>query len=58
MFRPKMFEHGERKTALTLYHLKSRFEELGHPCALRMDYDLKTRRFKSVDYEEADGEAA
>lgn len=58
VFRPKVFDNGERKTAATLYHLKARFEELGHECALKLDYDLKSRRYKSVDYDEATQDAA
>ena len=48
--RPSLFEDGERKTEATLYVLKSRFEELGHPCKLDLDFDLSKRRYVSVDY--------
>jgi twinkle protein len=48
--RPKVFENGERKTEADLYVLKSRFDELGYPCRLAMNYDLKEGRFKSIDY--------
>lgn len=48
--RPKVFEKGERKTEAHLYVLKSRFDELGYPCRLAMNYDLKEGRFKSIDY--------
>jgi len=48
--RPKVFEKGERKTEAYLYVLKSRFDELGYPCRLAMNYDLKEGRFKSADY--------
>ncbi len=48
--RPKVFDKGERKTEAQLYVLKSRFDELGYPCRLAMDYDLKEGRFKSIDY--------
>lgn len=58
IFRPKVFENGQRKTGATLFHLKARFEELGHECALKLDYDLSSRRYKSVDYEEANENAA
>lgn len=58
VFRPKVFENGQRKTEAVLYHLKARFEELGHECALKMNYDLKTRRYKSVDYDLGEQEAA
>lgn len=58
VFRPKVFENGQRKTEATLFHLKARFEELGHECALKLDFDLKTRRYKSVDYAAAEEAAA
>ncbi len=48
--RPKVFEKGERKTEAYLYVLKSRFDELGYPCKLALDYDLKEGRFKAADY--------
>ena len=51
--RPKVFEKGERKTEAYLYVLKSRFDELGYPCKLALDYDLKEGRFKSADYKMA-----
>lgn len=50
VFRPKVFENGQRKTEATLFHLKARFEDLGHECALKLNFDLKTRRYESVDY--------
>ncbi len=47
--RPKVFDKGERKTEAYLYVLKSRFDELGYPCRLALDYDLREGRFKSAD---------
>ncbi len=48
--RPKVFEKGERKTEAYLYVLKSRYDELGYPCKLEVDYDLNAGRFKATDY--------
>ncbi len=48
--RPKLFEDGERKTEAALYVLKSRYDELGYPCKLALDYDLNEGRFKATDY--------
>jgi twinkle protein len=52
VFRPKVFEDGQRKTEATLYHLKSRFEEIGYDCKLELEYDLATRRYRSTDYKQ------
>ena len=30
--------------------LKSRYDELGYPCKLKIDYDLNEGRFKATDY--------
>lgn len=49
--RPKLYERGERKTEAVLYHRKTRFQELGYPCKLGVDYLVKSGRFRSVDYE-------
>jgi twinkle protein len=49
--RPEFFEAGVRKTEATLYHRKSRFEQLGWPCKLGLNYDLNTGRYKSTDYQ-------
>jgi twinkle protein len=48
-----VFDNGERKTEASLFHLKTRFEELGHECRLDLKYDLSTGRFRSTDYEAA-----
>jgi twinkle protein len=48
--RPEMFDGNERKTCADLLHRKARFEELGYPCRLAMDYDLKTGAYRSLDY--------
>jgi len=49
--RPAVFEDGQRKTEAELYHRKARFEELGYPCKLKMDFDLKSGKYRSADYE-------
>ena len=48
--RPKIFDGGERKTEAVLYHRKARFEELGYPCKLSLDFDLTRDRYVSADY--------
>ncbi len=30
--------------------LKTRYDELGYPCKLAVNYDLNEERFKAVDY--------
>lgn len=48
--RPEIFDGTNRKTEATLFHRKARFEELGYPCKLGLDFDLKTGRYISTDY--------
>jgi twinkle protein len=48
--RPKFFDETGRKTEADFYCRKSRFEELGYPCRLKMDFDLNTGRYRSTDY--------
>lgn len=49
--RPKVFEGGEVKTETSFYHRKARFDELGHPCKLNMDYKIDQGRYVSIDYQ-------
>lgn len=49
--RPKMWEAGQIKTEAQFFHRKARIEELGYPCKLGLDYDRKTGKFKSIDYD-------
>jgi twinkle protein len=49
--RPKVFDDGKRQTAAELFQLKARFDELGYPCKLLLDYSLSTGRFYSTHYE-------
>ena len=50
VYRPDMFKDGQVQTACRFYHLKARFEELGHPCKLEMDFDRNQGRYVSTDY--------
>ena len=49
--RPQRYEKGEIKTGAFLYHRKARFEELGYPCKLGLDYKIKEGRYVSADYD-------
>lgn len=49
--RPEIFDGVNRKTEAVLYHRKARFDELGYPCKLALNFDLKTGSYKSTDYE-------
>jgi twinkle protein len=49
--RPEVFDGTNRKTEAHLYHRKSRFEELGYPCKLAMDFKLSEGRYISTDYQ-------
>jgi twinkle protein len=48
--RPTLFEGGTQNTEATLYVLKAKYEELGYPCKLHLDYRLSERRYHAVDY--------
>jgi twinkle protein len=49
--RPKMYEKGAVKTECQFYHRKARFDELGHPCRLSLDFKRQEGKYVSVDYE-------
>lgn len=49
--RPEMFDGGQRKTEAMLLHMKARFDELGYPCQLNLNYDLERGRYVSTDYQ-------
>jgi twinkle protein len=53
IFRPRVFENGKRKTDAQVFHLKTRYEELGYECKLGVEYDLSSGRFRSTDYDPA-----
>jgi len=48
--RPKMFDGQQRKTEAELHHRKSRFDELGYPCVLDLNFKVNEGRYVSVDY--------
>ena len=48
--RPEVFKDGKRQTEANLYVLKCRYDELGYPCRLTLDYELDKGRFRSTDY--------
>jgi twinkle protein len=43
--RPQMFQGTDRKTHTAFYHRKARFEELGYPCKLMLNFELLSRRY-------------
>lgn len=47
--RPEVFDGNNRKTEAVLYHRKARFEELGYPCKLQMNYEINRGRYVSMD---------
>jgi twinkle protein len=49
--RPKMFDGKERLTKAELHHRKARFEELGYPCVLDLDFRPAIGKYVSADYE-------
>jgi twinkle protein len=49
--RPEVFDGTNRKTEAHLYHRKARFEELGYPCKLALDFKLSEGRYVSTDYQ-------
>jgi twinkle protein len=50
VFRPRVFEDGQRMTECELHVVKSRYEELGYPCYLELDYSVKRGRYETTDY--------
>jgi twinkle protein len=49
--RPKTFDAGVRQTSAEFYCRKARFEELGYPCKLGLNFDLAKGRYVSTDYD-------
>lgn len=43
--RPQLHDGMDRKTDAVFYHRKARFEELGYPCRMFINYDLSQRRY-------------
>jgi twinkle protein len=51
MYRPAVIgDDGGRRCDAEFYHLKARFDQLGYPAKLKMEYDLSTGRYVSTDY--------
>lgn len=46
--RPKLFDEGQRCTEAVIYHKKTRFDELGHPCKLKINFNLANGRFEDA----------
>jgi twinkle protein len=51
VYRPKMFDGKTRITAAELHHRKARFEELGYPCVLNLDFKVEIGKYVSADYQ-------
>lgn len=49
--RPELFDGATRKTAAVLLQKKARFEELGYPCALHLDFKPEFGKYVSTDYQ-------
>ena len=47
--RSKFFENGKRVTTCDLIIRKQRFDALGYPCTLPMDFDLRTGCYRTVN---------
>lgn len=43
--RPHMFDGTTQKTETTFKHMKARYEELGYPCQIQLNYDLQQRKY-------------
>jgi len=48
--RPKLFDGKERVTSAELHCRKARFEELGYPCVLDLDFKPESGKYVSTDY--------
>jgi len=48
--RPELFDGATRKTGAVLLQKKARFEELGYPCALHLDFKPEIGKYVSADY--------
>lgn len=49
VYRPEIFDGTTRKTECSLFHLKSRFEELGYACKVDLNFDLQKGMYVSRD---------
>jgi twinkle protein len=43
--RPQLHDGQERRTEAVFYNRKTRFEELGYPCRMHLNYDLHRRLY-------------
>jgi twinkle protein len=50
VYRPEVFDGTKRRTEAVLFHRKARFEELGYPCKLNLNFRLESMRYVSSDY--------
>lgn len=48
--RPEIFDGTARKTEATFFQRKARFDELGYPCKLAMNFDMGKGKYHSIDY--------
>jgi twinkle protein len=49
--RPRfMDENGQRSTEAEFFHRKARFDELGYPAKLKMNFDLLSGSYRSAEY--------
>ncbi len=48
--RPKLYEGPDQKTEAAMYLRKARYDELGRPCKLTLDYLTSKGRYVSADY--------
>jgi twinkle protein len=55
--RHKTFDdkNGQRVTLAELHHKKARFEELGYPCVIDLDFRVDQGRYVSVSKDEEGG---
>jgi twinkle protein len=51
VYRPKLFDGKNRVTKAELHQKKTRFDELGYPCVLDLDFKVNEGRYVSVDYQ-------
>lgn len=47
--RPEVFDGSSRRTEAHLFHRKARFEELGYPCKLALDFKVDQGRYVSTE---------
>lgn len=50
VYRPKMFDGTTRLTGAELHHRKARFDELGYPCVLDLNFKPEIGKYVSTDF--------